>query len=193
MIAAAAREHRPDLVIIDSITDLHAASDGGNIWNAGDVRKLIQPLRELGCAVILVHHVRKSDGASRDSGDLEAAPDVNISFDPGFKYGGDTPPPGPRRLRYFGRWDEPDRMLTFDKTDGYALANSTGGGGPEGGGSDPFTVVAPTPTLLDEKVTGYLMQHAGVIWSADTRGARVPIARPAAVARPVVSRRPYRV
>ena len=158
-IAKSAREHKPDLVVIDSLTDLHAASDGGNIWNAGDVRKLIQPLRELGCAVILVHHVRKADGASRDSGDLEAAPDVNISFDPGFKYGGDTPPPGPRRLRYFGRWDEPDRMLTFDKTDGYALANSTGGGGPEGGGSDPFTVVAPV-TLLDEKVTGYLMQHA---------------------------------
>ena len=159
-IAKSAREHKPDLVVIDSITDLHAASDGGNIWNAGDVRKLIQPLRELGCAVILVHHVRKSDGASRDSGDLEAAPDVNISFDPGFKYGGDTPPPGPRRLRYFGRWDEPDRMLTFDKTDGYALANSTGGGGPEGGGSDPFTVVAPTPTLLDQKVVDYIMQHA---------------------------------
>ena len=133
-IAKSAREHKPDLVVIDSITDLHAASDAGNLWNAGDVRKLIQPLRELGCAVILVHHVRKSDGASRDSGDLEAAPDVNISFDPGFKYGGDTPPPGPRRLRYFGRWDEPDRMLTFDKTDGYALANSTGGGGTGGGG-----------------------------------------------------------
>ena len=52
-IAAAAREHKPDLVVIDSLTDLHAASDGGNIWNAGDVRKLLQPLRELGCAVVL--------------------------------------------------------------------------------------------------------------------------------------------
>ena len=158
-IAESARKHRPDLVIIDSLTDLHAASDGGNLWNAGDVRKLIQPLLALGCAVVLVHHVRKSDGASRDSGDLEAAPDVNISFDPGFKYGGDTPPPGPRRLRYFGRWKEPDRMLTFTEADGYALANSTGGGGPEGGGGDPFTVVAPAITMLDETVTGYIMKH----------------------------------
>ena len=52
-IAKSAREHKPDLVVIDSLTDLHAASDGGNLWNAGDVRKLLQPLRELECAVIL--------------------------------------------------------------------------------------------------------------------------------------------
>ena len=157
-IAEAAREHRPDLVIIDSLTDLHAASDSGSLWNAGDVRKLIQPLRALGCAVVLVHHVRKSDGASRDSGDLEAAPDMNISFDPGFSFGADDPPPGPRRLRYFGRWTEPTRALTFTEADGYALASSTHGGGPEGGGGGPFTGVAPV-TLLDEKVTGYVMQH----------------------------------
>ena len=157
-IEEAAREHRPDLVIIDSLTDLHAASDGGNLWNAGDVRKLIQPLRALGCAVVVVHHVRKSDGASRDSGDLEAAPDMNIAFDPGYSFGADDPPPGPRRLRYFGRWTEPTRALTFTEADGYALARSTGGGGPEGGGGDPFTVVAPV-TMLDEKVTGYIMQH----------------------------------
>ena len=93
VIAESARKHRPDLVIIDSLTDLHAASDGGNIWNAGDVRKLVQPLRALGCAVILVHHTRKSDGASRDSGDFEAAPDMNVSFDPGFPYGERHPPP----------------------------------------------------------------------------------------------------
>ena len=74
-------------------------ANGGNLWNAGDVRKLIQPLRALGCAVVLVHHVRKSDGASRDSGDLEAAPDMNIAFDPGYSFGADDPPPGPRRLR----------------------------------------------------------------------------------------------
>ena len=156
-IAEAAREHRPDLVIIDSLTDLHAASDGGNIWNAGDVRKLIQPLRELGCAVVLVHHVRKSDGASRDSGDLEAAPDMNISFDPGFAFGADDPPPGPRRLRYFGRWTESTRALTFTEADGYALARSTGGGGPEGG-SDPFFLGVPREPM-DIRVRGYIMQH----------------------------------
>ena len=158
-IADSARKHRPDLVVIDSLTDLHAASDGGNIWNAGDVRKIIQPLRALGCAVVLIHHTRKSDGASRDSGDLEAAPDMNVSFDPGYPYGKDTPPPGPRRLRYFGRWEEPDRMLTFDKTDGYALAGATGGKGPTGGGGDPFTAHGPAPTLLDQKVVDYIMQH----------------------------------
>ena len=157
-IEEAAREHRPDLVIIDSLTDLHAASDGGNLWNAGDVRKLIQPLRALGCAVVVVHHVRKSDGASRDSGDLEAAPDMNIAFDPGYLFGADDPPRGPRRLRYSGRWTEPTRALTFTEADGYALARSTGGGGPWGGGGDPFTAVAPV-NLLDQKVVDYIMQH----------------------------------
>ena len=175
-IAEAAREHRPDLVIIDSLTDLHAASNGGNLWNAGDVRKLIQPLRALGCAVVLVHHVRKSDGASRDSGDLEAAPDMNIAFDPGYSFGADDPPPGPRRLRYFGRWTEPTRALTFTEADGYALANSTGGEGPEGGGGDPFTVGEPDDPL-DGPLTGYLMQHPeGVSQKAvrkAIRGARV--------------------
>ena len=39
----------------------------------------------------------------------------------------------PRRLRYFGRWTEPTRALTFTEANGYALASSTGGGGPEGG------------------------------------------------------------
>ena len=157
-IATSAREHKPDLVVIDSLTDLHAASDGGNIWNAGDVRKLLQPLRELECAVILVHHVRKSDGKSRDSGDFEAAPDMNIYFDPGSDYGGNFPPPGDRRLRYSGRWEEPERTLTFDNTYGYALKESTGGKGPTGE-DDPFTAKGPDPTLLDTRVIGYIMKH----------------------------------
>ena len=157
-IATSAREHKPDLVVIDSLTDLHAASDGGNLWNAGDVRKLLQPLRELECAVILVHHVRKSDGKSRDSGDFEAAPDMNVTFDPGFDYGGNVPPPGDRRLRYSGRWSEPERTLTFDNTYGYALKESTGGKGPTGEG-DPFTAHGPAPTLLDEAANDYIMQH----------------------------------
>ena len=159
-IAEAARKHKPDLVVIDSVTDLHAATDASkNIWNAGDVRKLLQPLRELECAVILVHHVRKSDGKSRDSGDFEAAPDMNVSFDPGHSYGGDVPPPGDRRLRYSGRWTEPERTLTFDETDGYALKKPTGDKGPTGEG-DPFTAKGPAPTMLDAKVSEYVMQHA---------------------------------
>ena len=159
-IAEAARKHKPDLVVIDSVTDLHAATDASkNMWNAGDVRKLLQPLRELECAVILVHHVRKSDGKPRDSGDFEAAPDMNVSFDPGSSYGGGVPPPGDRRLRYSGRWSEPERTLTFDTTDGYALKKPTGGNGPTGEG-DPFTAHGPAPTMLDETVNGYIMQHA---------------------------------
>ena len=59
---------------------------------------------------------------------------MNIAFDPGYSFGADDPPPGPRRLRYFGRWAEPTRALTFTEADGYALARSTGGGGDRRGG-----------------------------------------------------------
>ena len=107
-ILTAAAASKPSLVVIDSLTDLFAASDGGTLWNAGDARTLTQPLRALGCAVILVHHVKKSDGQSRDSGDLQASPDMNITFDPGYAFGGDFPPPGPRRppiLRAVGGTD----------------------------------------------------------------------------------------
>ena len=160
-IAASARKHKPDLVVVDSITDLCAATEAsGSMWNAGDVRKLLQPLRELGCAVILVHHVRKSDGAARDSGDFEAAPDMNVMFDPGMPFGGDTPAPGPRRLRYSGRWAEPNRSLAFDEAAGYSLDGSKSPGCGGGGvGGDRTPPVVPAPTLLDETVTGYLMQH----------------------------------
>ena len=133
-IAVEAAAHIPDLVVIDSVTDLFAASGAGNLWNAGDVRKLIQPLRALGCAVVLVHHVRKSDGMARDSSDLTALTDQNVTFDPGYSFGGGDPPHGPRRLGYFGRWPEPTRELTFTEADGYALGKSTGGGGTGGGG-----------------------------------------------------------
>ena len=128
-IAVEAAAHIPDVVVIDSVTDLFAASGAGNLWNAGDVRKLIQPLRALGCAVVLVHHVRKSDGTARDSSDLTALTDQNVTFDPGYAFGGGDPPNGPRRLSYFGRWPEPTRELTFTEADGYALARPTPGGG----------------------------------------------------------------
>ena len=158
-IVLAAAENVPDLIVIDSITDLFSASGAGNLWNAGDVRKLIQPLRELGCAVVLVHHVRKSDGAARDSSDLTALTDMNVSFDPGYAFGGGDPPSGPRRLGYFGRWTEPTRELTFTEADGYALARSTGGGGTTGGGADPFILHGVPRAPLDARVTDYLMQH----------------------------------
>ena len=157
-IVLAAGEAAPDLIVIDSITDLFSASAGGSMWNAGDVRRLIQPLRALGCAVVLVHHVRKSDGMARDSSDLTALTDQNVTFDPGYAFGGGDPPPGARRLGYFGRWTEPTRMLAFTEAEGYSLDGSTPGGGTTGGGADPFYLGVPRAPL-DGRVTDYLMQH----------------------------------
>ena len=146
------REHQPDLVIIDSLTDLHAASDSGNLWKRRR-RAQVAANRSglLGCAVVLIHHVRKSDGASRDSGDLEAAPDMNVKFDPGFSFGGDDPPPGPRRLRYSGRWPEPERKLAFSENNGYSLDTGSGGAGSD----DPFTTGDP----MVGKILDYLLAH----------------------------------
>ena len=162
-IVAEALKRRPKLIVVDSLTDVAAASGSANLWSAGEVRRLLAPLRTLGdCAISVVHHVRKSDGAGRDSGDVAAFVDQNISFDPGFPFGADAPPAGPRRLRFFGRWPEPTRALAFDPQRGYELAaNSTPGGGDGGGGEEPATVVAPAGNLLDEKVSGYLMKNPG--------------------------------
>ena len=112
-IAAAAGAQPPDLVVIDSVTDLFAASGPGNMWNAGDVRKLIQPLRALGCGVVLVHHVRKSDGSARDSSDLTALTDQNVTFDPGYFVWRGRPSTwaaAPGLFRPMARTDAPTRL-----------------------------------------------------------------------------------
>lgn len=76
-----ALEYDPALIILDSLSRLHTQDEN----NAGAMAELfgasLKPLaRESGAAVVLIHHVNKSDGASsfrrsRGSGDITASPD----------------------------------------------------------------------------------------------------------------------
>lgn len=76
-----ALEYDPTLIVLDSLSRFHAQDEN----NAGAMAALfstsLKPLaRETGAAVVLIHHVNKSDGnssfrRSRGSGDITASPD----------------------------------------------------------------------------------------------------------------------
>ena len=76
-----ALEFDPTLIVLDSLSRFHAQDEN----NAGAMAALfsnsLKPLaRETGAAVVLIHHVNKSDGnssfrRSRGSGDITASPD----------------------------------------------------------------------------------------------------------------------
>lgn len=76
-----ALEFDPTLIVLDSLSRFHTEDEN----NAGAMASLfsssLKPLaRDTGAAVVLIHHVNKSDGASsfrrsRGSGDITASPD----------------------------------------------------------------------------------------------------------------------
>jgi len=70
-----------DLLIIDT---LHSATTGADENSAGDVGQILamvkQVKKELGCAVLLVHHTNKTGTAERGSSALRGAMDVMISL-----------------------------------------------------------------------------------------------------------------
>ena len=133
-------------------------------WRAGDVRGFFTRLREICPTSLTTNHVRKSDGAGRDSGDLHAAVDLIIELrDEDSKRHYTAPELNDRRrtLHYAGRilhgrvtHCQMGDDFGFTVVDGHG-APSTGGGG---GKVDPFTVGEPADPL-DEKITGYLMAH----------------------------------
>lgn len=177
-ICAAARKYRPALVVVDSVTAAFAASGGGDLWRADSVRSTFQPLAdlagELGAAVLLVHHVRKSDGAARDSGDLLAFADVCATFEArGGAWG--NPEPGDRRI-VFGkrRWPVTDRNLEWSESTGYTRAAGNlpwpdDDGGGDGGGGE-----------VDEQIRAYLSANPD---GASVRGVERAVKGRAAVVR----------
>ena len=78
-LRAEAERLRPDLVVVDTLAAYaeQAAPDSGSAsaW-AAIMRPLVRMARELGCAVVILHHARRSDGKYRDSGEIGAAVDV---------------------------------------------------------------------------------------------------------------------
>ena len=107
-----------DLVVIDSLAEyarvtLGRAPDSGDDagWGAV-VRPLVALAREYDCAVVILHHVRKSDGVYRGSSEIAAAVDAMLELSLPPK---DASDPTLRYVRGRGRWTvEP---FTFRMTD----------------------------------------------------------------------------
>ncbi len=98
-IRAAAADTDPILIIVDSLADVaqHIAPESGSStqWSRV-VRPLVRLARETGAALLILHHARKSDGTSRDSGEIEAAVDVIATM----RAGSGTR----RKIEYRGRY-----------------------------------------------------------------------------------------
>ena len=182
-LAAAVEEIHPCAVIVDSFIAAFRAerpnSGKPDEWRAGDVREFFTRLREICPTSLTTNHVRKSDGAGRDSGDLHAAVDLLIELrdeDGNRHYSAPELSDRRRTLHYAGRILH-GRVTHCLMEEDFGFTVVAGDGSPGGGGgSDPFTVGEPVDPL-DEKVDGYLMRHPeGVSQKAvrqAIRGARV--------------------
>jgi hypothetical protein len=112
------REKPADLVIFDPLTGLWPVRDENN---ASDVQEALQPLRHLGppgLAILLVHHLRKGDGAeatgARGSGATCSFADILVElrrYAPGDR--------GDRRrvLSGYGRWSSIPAELVIELND----------------------------------------------------------------------------
>ena len=96
-----------DLVVIDSlqeyarVTEGTVPDDGDNAGWAGVVRPLVALARAHDTAVVVLHHVRRSDGQFRGAGEIAAAADALLELvvpDPGLE------DPNVRHIRGRGRW-----------------------------------------------------------------------------------------
>lgn len=108
--------YRPEVVIIDSLT-YFASRNRVDLWTPGAIRELIEEnIRKVvgdSCAVLLVHHTRKSDGTARDSSDIINAVDMVVSMTGEGGKPLTTKPASPKReLHYEGRWNQDVVRLT---------------------------------------------------------------------------------
>lgn len=96
-----------DLLVIDSLTEYARVACGG-VPDDGDsagwsavVRPLVSLARERDVALVLIHHVRRSDGQYRGSSEIAAAVDalLEITTAPGGEE------PNVRKIRGRGRWN----------------------------------------------------------------------------------------
>jgi len=95
-----------DLVVVDSLIEYarvtigSAPDDGDNAGWASVVRPLVALARKHETAIVLLHHVRRSDGQYRGAGEIAAAADavLEMSMPTG------TQDPCERRIKGRGRW-----------------------------------------------------------------------------------------
>ena len=182
-LAAAVEEIHPCAVIVDSFIAAFRAerpnSGKPDEWRAGDVREFFTRLREICPTSLTTNHVRKSDGAGRDSGDLHAAVDLLIELrdeDGNRHYSAPELSDRQRTLHYAGRILHGRVTHCLMGEDFGFTVGASGDKSGGGGGKDPFDIVTPVDPL-DAKVDGFLMRHPeGVSQKAvrqAIRGARV--------------------
>jgi energy-coupling factor transporter ATP-binding protein EcfA2 len=95
-----------DLLVIDSLTEYARIAygaipdDGDNAGWAAVLRPLVGVAREHDVAVVVLHHVRRSDGQFRGAGEIAAAADALLELVPPTSGEDQTM----RRIRGRGRW-----------------------------------------------------------------------------------------
>ncbi len=126
MLSALLEESPADLVIVDSLAEYsrlqlgRAPEDGDSSGWGAVIRPLVALSRSRDVALLILHHVRRSDGQYRGSGEIAAAVDCLLEMIPP-EQGED---PTLRRFRGRARW--PIEEFSVRLTDqGYVL----GGGG----------------------------------------------------------------
>lgn len=128
----------PDLLLVDSLAEyarvlLGRSPDDGDAAGWGEVvRPLVALCRAADCAILLLHHPRRSDGQYRGSGEIAAAVDCLLEMQPA-KPGEDQTT---RHFRGRARWPVQDWSLRMQ--DGRFVV----------GGGEPLT--------LDARVLQYI-------------------------------------
>jgi hypothetical protein len=145
---------RPDLVVVDSLTDaaLGRVQDAGHATQWKPImRRFAMMARNYRCAIVLVHHASKSDGSYRDSTEIGAGVDVIIEVEPLPANQEDT---GLRKLRPRGRI--PNLAPFTVQYNGTGFSITTGA------------------VPLGMRVLGYVREHPGCSQNAATKavGAR---------------------
>lgn len=111
---------RPALVIVDTLSAIAEGKleDGSaKAWQPL-MAALTKLARTFKCAVIIVHHARKSDGSYRDSTAIGANVDCIIEMR------SDERDPNARHLKARGRFPVPDCAIRYNGT-GYEMAETT--------------------------------------------------------------------
>ena len=111
---------RPALVIVDTLSAIAEGKleDGSaKAWQPL-MAALTRIARDFNCAVIIIHHSRKSDGAYRDSSAIGANVDCIIEMHP------DGRDQSARLLKAKARFPVPDCTIRYDGT-GYEMAETT--------------------------------------------------------------------
>ena len=125
-LAALVKRHNYDAVLFDTISALWPVANENDASEVNDALRPLHAVCEAGAAVLLCHHIRKSDAAegqaSRGSGALTGFTDVNVEFrryNPGDRHD------RRRVLTGYSRFDETAAEMVLELTDdGYTTVGS---------------------------------------------------------------------